>query len=192
MTGVFERPKDPEFFAQARVVQGAVTWPGELDLAPDAMYDALKKMVIGFCSDRFAEENIRQMGAALADVSLPMTEPSKGTENPMLDCAGFPEHFCAVRCDCRAGVAHGSLEDWQQIQRPDPRLPGEYLHPVVQSGRFARHKHSGRLWRGLHDGWPATHWQVFPGSTVAGCGAPMSNFRRLAYAQTVFLTKYNI
>ena len=42
LTGVFERLKDPEFFAQARVAHGAVTWPGELDLAPDAMYDALK------------------------------------------------------------------------------------------------------------------------------------------------------
>ena len=42
LTGVFERLKDPEFFAQAAVAHGAVTWPGELDLAPDAMYDALK------------------------------------------------------------------------------------------------------------------------------------------------------
>ena len=29
-------------FAQVTVVPGAVTWPGELDLAPDAMFDALK------------------------------------------------------------------------------------------------------------------------------------------------------
>ncbi|MEO6320294.1 MAG: DUF2442 domain-containing protein [Polaromonas sp.] len=42
LTGVFERLKEPGFFAQARVEQGAVTWPGELDLAPDAMYDVLK------------------------------------------------------------------------------------------------------------------------------------------------------
>ncbi|MGH8785772.1 MAG: DUF2442 domain-containing protein [Cupriavidus necator] len=42
LTGVFEPLKDPEFFAQATVEHGAVTWPGDLDLAPDAMYDAVK------------------------------------------------------------------------------------------------------------------------------------------------------
>ena len=42
LTGVFERLKDPEFFVQATISHGAVTWPGDLDLAPDAMYDALK------------------------------------------------------------------------------------------------------------------------------------------------------
>jgi Protein of unknown function (DUF2442) len=42
LTRVFERLKDPEFFAQVTVDHGAVTWPGELDLAPDAMYDAVK------------------------------------------------------------------------------------------------------------------------------------------------------
>jgi hypothetical protein len=42
-TGVFEPLKRPDFFAQARIEHGAVTWPGELDLAPDAMYDALKQ-----------------------------------------------------------------------------------------------------------------------------------------------------
>lgn len=41
-TGVFEALKNPEFFSQARIEHGAVTWPGELDLAPDAMYDAVK------------------------------------------------------------------------------------------------------------------------------------------------------
>jgi hypothetical protein len=42
LTGVFERLKEPQFFAQVTVDHGAVTWPGELDLAPDAMYDAVK------------------------------------------------------------------------------------------------------------------------------------------------------
>ena len=42
LTGVFERLKEPEFFARVTVEHGAVTWPGELDLAPDAMYDAIK------------------------------------------------------------------------------------------------------------------------------------------------------
>lgn len=42
LTGVFEVLKDPRFFNQVRVEFGAVTWPGELDLAPDAMYDEIK------------------------------------------------------------------------------------------------------------------------------------------------------
>ncbi|MDR3425628.1 MAG: DUF2442 domain-containing protein [Alphaproteobacteria bacterium] len=41
--GVFKRLKDPDLFKQAYVEHGAVTWPGELDLAPDAMYDEIKK-----------------------------------------------------------------------------------------------------------------------------------------------------
>jgi hypothetical protein len=41
-TGVFEVLKDPIMFKQAYVDHGAVTWPGELDLAPDAMYDEIK------------------------------------------------------------------------------------------------------------------------------------------------------
>ena len=43
LTGVFAALKNPDYFAQARVDSGAVTWPGELDLAPDAMYDAFKQ-----------------------------------------------------------------------------------------------------------------------------------------------------
>ena len=32
----------PAAFAQAAVVLGAVTWPSGVDLAPDAMYDAIR------------------------------------------------------------------------------------------------------------------------------------------------------
>lgn len=42
LTGVFEALKDPIVFRQARIDEGAVTWPGDLDLAPDAMYDEIK------------------------------------------------------------------------------------------------------------------------------------------------------
>lgn len=41
--GVFSVLADPDVFAQAYVELGAVTWPGELDLAPDAMHDEIKK-----------------------------------------------------------------------------------------------------------------------------------------------------
>lgn len=43
LTGVFKPLLDPDFFARVSVRDGAVTWPGELDLAPDAMYDAVKQ-----------------------------------------------------------------------------------------------------------------------------------------------------
>ncbi len=42
LTGVFEVLKDSEFFNQVRLEIGVVTWPGERDLAPDAMYDEIK------------------------------------------------------------------------------------------------------------------------------------------------------
>jgi len=41
--GVFSRLSDPSLFAQVFVEHGAVTWPGEIDLAPDAMYAEIKK-----------------------------------------------------------------------------------------------------------------------------------------------------
>ena len=40
--GVFEALKDPELSQQVRCEQGFVEWPGEIALAPDAMYEAIK------------------------------------------------------------------------------------------------------------------------------------------------------
>jgi len=39
---VFEMLRDPAVFAQVRVAMGAVQWANGADLAPDAMYDAIK------------------------------------------------------------------------------------------------------------------------------------------------------
>ena len=41
--GVFAALRDEMLFRQVRLELGAVTWPGELDLAPDAMYAAIKQ-----------------------------------------------------------------------------------------------------------------------------------------------------
>jgi len=41
--GVFSRLRDRSEFQQVMVVDGVVTWPGELDLAPDAMHDHIKQ-----------------------------------------------------------------------------------------------------------------------------------------------------
>jgi Protein of unknown function (DUF2442) len=41
--GVFARLRDRALFEQVRVEMGAVVWPGELDLAPDAMHAAIKE-----------------------------------------------------------------------------------------------------------------------------------------------------
>jgi hypothetical protein len=41
--GVFAALADPSLFAQVTLDYGAVAWPGELDLAPDAMYAAIQK-----------------------------------------------------------------------------------------------------------------------------------------------------
>ncbi len=39
---IFEPLRDPELFRQVRIDLGAVTWPNGADLAPDAMYDAIR------------------------------------------------------------------------------------------------------------------------------------------------------
>jgi hypothetical protein len=39
--GVFAALIDPSIFAQVMLEYGAVAWPGELDLAPDAMHAAI-------------------------------------------------------------------------------------------------------------------------------------------------------
>ncbi len=41
-SGVFAALRDQALFDQAFIRYGAVTWPGDLDLAPDAMYDKIK------------------------------------------------------------------------------------------------------------------------------------------------------
>jgi hypothetical protein len=40
--GVFTSLRDPSVFSAVHVEAGAVTWPGEVDLAPDALYAAIK------------------------------------------------------------------------------------------------------------------------------------------------------
>ena len=38
LTGVLAALRDQRFFEQVFIDQGAVAWPGDIDLAPDAMY----------------------------------------------------------------------------------------------------------------------------------------------------------
>lgn len=38
----WEPLRDEALFARASILLGAVTWPGEIDLAPDAMYDEIR------------------------------------------------------------------------------------------------------------------------------------------------------
>ena len=39
LTGVLAPLTDPGFFEQAFIHQGAIAWPGDIDLAADAMYE---------------------------------------------------------------------------------------------------------------------------------------------------------
>jgi len=43
LTGVFKALTDKSYFNQVYINHGIVTWPGELDLAPDAMHSEIKK-----------------------------------------------------------------------------------------------------------------------------------------------------
>ena len=40
--GLFEVLRNPEAFAAVGCAEGFVSWPGDLDLAPDSMHQALK------------------------------------------------------------------------------------------------------------------------------------------------------
>ena len=42
--GVFSSLKDERVFKQVYLKHGVVTWPGDIDLAPDAMYEAIKQL----------------------------------------------------------------------------------------------------------------------------------------------------
>lgn len=41
--GVFAALKDQDLFNKAHLEYGVLTWPGEIDLAPDAMHAAIKQ-----------------------------------------------------------------------------------------------------------------------------------------------------
>lgn len=41
--GVFAALKDQDLFNEAHLEYGVLTWPGEIDLAPDAMHDEIKQ-----------------------------------------------------------------------------------------------------------------------------------------------------
>ncbi len=41
--GVFAKLRDTSIFNKVYLEYGAVTWPGEIDLAPDAMHDEIKR-----------------------------------------------------------------------------------------------------------------------------------------------------
>ncbi len=64
-TGVFEPLKDPEFFKQAFILDGVVTWPGDLDIAPDAMYHEIKKKW------RVGSNRVEEEPSVLADKHQP-------------------------------------------------------------------------------------------------------------------------
>jgi hypothetical protein len=43
LRGVFEALKNPSVFSKVNCANGFVEWPGDIDLAPDAMYEEVKK-----------------------------------------------------------------------------------------------------------------------------------------------------
>ena len=56
-TGVLEPLRDPEFFGKVHVERGAASWPGEIDLAPDALYRELQKVGAGSAPARSQPEH---------------------------------------------------------------------------------------------------------------------------------------
>ena len=44
LTGALSPLKDASFFERAFIDNGAVAWPGDIDLAPDAMYEDIARL----------------------------------------------------------------------------------------------------------------------------------------------------
>jgi hypothetical protein len=57
LTGALAPLADPEFFRQVFIDGGAVAWPGEIDLAPDAMYADVASQYELKPHARFSEES---------------------------------------------------------------------------------------------------------------------------------------
>lgn len=47
MAGIFQALTDINIFNQVYVLQGVATWPGGIDIAPDALYEEIKQKKIG-------------------------------------------------------------------------------------------------------------------------------------------------
>jgi len=47
--GVFAALADPVVFARVRLELGAPTWPGEIDIAPDAIHAAIRRSKSRVC-----------------------------------------------------------------------------------------------------------------------------------------------
>ena len=43
LNGIFEALRNPDIFSEVSCKNGFVEWPGEIDLAPDAMYEEVKE-----------------------------------------------------------------------------------------------------------------------------------------------------
>lgn len=67
LTGVLAPLLDGRFFGQAFIDNGAVAWPGEIDLAPDAMYAEVAGRQNGLQQPEFSEptaETLRTEGSS--------------------------------------------------------------------------------------------------------------------------------
>ena len=51
LTGVLEPLRGREFFEKVFIDSGAVAWPGEIDLAPDAMYEEVARQRVMSSAD---------------------------------------------------------------------------------------------------------------------------------------------
>lgn len=90
---VFAALRDPETFRSARVEYGTVTWPGDVDLAPEPLYWA----ATGEAPAGLAE-GPRIVAAHREDASAPaplgpfvttLEEPAPGTESPVPEICRF-------------------------------------------------------------------------------------------------------
>ncbi len=93
LDGVFAPLLDPEVFRLARVEAGTVSWPGDVDLAPEALYWAATGDVPADLADRAriaaAHRDDASAPAPLGPFVTPPEEPAPGTESTVPEICRF-------------------------------------------------------------------------------------------------------
>ena len=79
LTGVFERLRDKDFFRKVFVDHGAVAWPEDIDLAPDAMHRAIAESGEFVVSQSILCGSKNWQSLEVLSPQLPPAKPVPGT-----------------------------------------------------------------------------------------------------------------
>ncbi len=139
LTGALAPLLDVQFFEQVFIDQGAVAWPGEIDLAPDAMYAQV-------ASDRSQPKQAEQVVDRTHYSQLPRIYELKDLiPDPSNPNAYFPNFETLLR-DPLWLETFIRLE--QRLQRLDPKA---WEHLKTKASPYLEKNPKGRGWQQLFE-----------------------------------------